>query len=102
MVCGREESCLKLLGFGPKEIKSVGVVSGGVPKITLQAIDEELDLFITGDASHEVYHESLESGLNVLFAGHYITETWGIKSMATHLAASMGLETNILHIPTGL
>lgn len=108
----KKESCLGVLPFGPKKIKTIGIVSGGDPKSGLQAIDEELDLFITGDASHEIYHECLEGGLNVLFAGHYATEVWGIQQVSEKLKelsvsqsltpGLAGLDIILLDIPTGL
>jgi dinuclear metal center YbgI/SA1388 family protein len=113
----KRENCLGMLPFGPKKIKTIGIVSGGDPKSGLQAIEEELDLFITGDASHEIYHECLEGGINVLFAGHYATEVWGIQQVAKKLkeipasrpAAAepsifipADLKTVLLDIPTGL
>jgi dinuclear metal center YbgI/SA1388 family protein len=102
LVCGREENCLGLLTFGKPVVTTVGIVSGGDPDAALQAIDEGLDLFITGDASHEIYHACLEAGLNVIFGGHYLTETYGVKSLAAYLQKATGLETNFLDIPTGL
>lgn len=96
------EEGLGILPFGPEKIKSIGIVSGGDPKSGLQAIDENLDLFITGDASHELYHEALEGSLNVMFAGHYITETWGIQQVAEKLKTLTDCEVMLLDIPTGL
>jgi dinuclear metal center YbgI/SA1388 family protein len=98
----KKGSCPGILPFGPEKIKTVGIVSGGDPKAVLQAIEEGLDLFITGDASHEVYHECLEAGINVIFAGHYLTEVWGIKQVAQYLRSKTNLETIVLDIPTGL
>jgi dinuclear metal center YbgI/SA1388 family protein len=98
----KKESCPGILPFGPGKIKTAGIVSGGDPKAVLQAIEEGLDLFITGDASHEVYHESLEAGINVIFAGHYRTEVWGIKQVAQYLGSETDLATIVLDIPTGL
>jgi dinuclear metal center YbgI/SA1388 family protein len=93
---------LSLLAFGPAEIRSVGIVSGGDPHAVSQAVAEGLDLFVTGDASHEIYHEALEAGINVLSGGHYATETWGITLMSEYLRGTAGLETVVLDIPTGL
>ena len=89
------------LRFGPDEIFSVGMVSGGGTREVFQAMDEGLDLYITGDASHNIYHECREAGINVLFAGHYLTETFGVKAMARQVQAHLGLETVFLDIPTG-
>ena len=68
----------------------------------MQAIEEELDLFITGDASHELYHESLEGNINVLFAGHYISEVWGINQVAKKIKETTDYKVVLLDIPTGL
>ena len=98
---GAWESRINALRFGPSEIRSVGVISGGGTREVSQAIAEGLDLYITGDASHNIYHECREAGINVLFAGHYLTEIFGIKAMAETVATELGIETVFLDIPTG-
>jgi len=60
------------------------------------------DTFITGETSHSHFHLTTEYGLNVVFGGHYATETPGVKALARHLSAKFGLETVFLDIPTGL
>jgi dinuclear metal center YbgI/SA1388 family protein len=92
----------KVLPFGPQRVRRVGVVSGGAAEEALQAIEEELDLFITGEASHSIYHYCLEAGIDVIFGGHYLTETWGVRLLCEKLARETGLETSFLDIPTGL
>ena len=99
---GTTDDLLGVLPFGPERNRSIGIVSGGAPKEVEQAIESGLDLYITGDASHTVYHHCLEAGINVLFGGHYRTETWGVESVARHLADALELETTFLDLPTGL
>jgi putative NIF3 family GTP cyclohydrolase 1 type 2 len=67
-----------------------------------QAADEGLDAYITGETSHASFHQASERGLNVLFAGHYATETLGVKALARHLKDRFALDTVFLHIPTGV
>jgi putative NIF3 family GTP cyclohydrolase 1 type 2 len=67
-----------------------------------QAATEELDAYITGETSHTFFHQAAERGLNVVFAGHYATETLGVKALARHLEDRFGVETVFLHIPTGV
>jgi putative NIF3 family GTP cyclohydrolase 1 type 2 len=93
---------LGVLPFGPESIRTVGIVSGGAAKDALQAIDQKLDLFITGESSHSIYHYCLEGRINVIFGGHYLTEVWGVKSLAARLDSEHGLQTCFLDIPTGL
>jgi putative NIF3 family GTP cyclohydrolase 1 type 2 len=90
------------LPFGPREIRSVGLISGGAPLEVDQAIDQGLDLYISGDANHIAYHRCREAGINAIFGGHYATEVWGVQRVAAKLAADTGLETTFLDIPTGM
>ncbi|HOJ64395.1 MAG TPA: Nif3-like dinuclear metal center hexameric protein [Spirochaetota bacterium] len=90
------------LGFGKKEIKKIGVVSGGASDNVYDAIEEKLDLFITGESSHEIYHTALENNINVLFAGHYHTETFGIKAIQNKIEEEFKIYTIFCDIPTGL
>ena len=99
---GTTEDLLGFLPFGPERIETVGIVSGGAPREVSDAIDQSLDMYITGDASHTIYHDCLEAGINVMFAGHYRTETWGVRAVAAHLHERFGVETTFLDVPTGL
>jgi dinuclear metal center YbgI/SA1388 family protein len=101
LCCGAHPP-LGMLPFGPKAIRTVGIVSGGASQDALQAIDQGLDLFVTGEPSHTIYHACLEAGINALFGGHYLTEVWGVKSVGEWLAQAHGLATCFLDIPTGL
>lgn len=102
LICSKEEHCLKLLPFGPEKIKTVGIVSGGAPKTVFDAIELGLDLFITGDASHTIYHDCLESGINIIFGGHYLTEIHGVKAISEFIDKNTDLKINFIDIPTGL
>jgi putative NIF3 family GTP cyclohydrolase 1 type 2 len=51
--------------------------------------------------SHQVYHQARELGLNVVYGGHYATETAGLKALAAHLSDRFELETTFLDLPTG-
>ncbi len=95
-------SCVALLPFGPREIRTVGIVSGGALHEVTQAIAEGLDLYITGEASHTVYHSCLEEKINLICGGHYQTEVWGLRLLADRLAQDTGLRTLFVDVPTGL
>ncbi|MDF1567239.1 MAG: Nif3-like dinuclear metal center hexameric protein [Spirochaetaceae bacterium] len=89
------------LRFGPSSIHTIGVISGGGTREVSQAIDEGLDLYITGDSSHNIYHECREAGINVIFAGHYLTEVFGVRAMAEAVAKETDIETVFVDVPTG-
>ena len=90
------------LAFGPPEVRTVGIVSGGAPLDVEQAVAEGLDAFVTGEPAHQVYHYCREERINALFAGHYRTESHGVKALAAWMTRETGLETNWLDVPTGL
>jgi putative NIF3 family GTP cyclohydrolase 1 type 2 len=99
---GSPDEVLGILRFGPDHVRHVGIVSGGAPFAVEEAIDRGLDLYITGDASHVVYHTCMEAGINVIFGGHYLTETWGVQGVAEKLQKDHGLTTTFIDVPTGL
>ena len=88
--------------FGKRENLSCGVVSGGAAEEALQAIEEGLDLYVTGEASDSMYHQALEGHLNMIAGGHYSTEVRGVRRVMEHCAASLNLETEFIDAPTGL
>ncbi|MEI8093320.1 MAG: Nif3-like dinuclear metal center hexameric protein [Spirochaetales bacterium] len=96
------ENVLQLLPFGKNPVRTVGLVSGGATREVADAIRSSLDVFITGDADHTVYHTCLEAGINLISGGHYATETWGVRLLAQHLQKETGVPTVFLDLPTGL
>ena len=88
--------------FGKKENTSCAVVSGGAAAEARQAIGEGLDLYITGESSHSVYHECLEGKLNMIAGGHYSTEVWGPRSVMRHCAQELQIDVEFIDVPTGL
>jgi putative NIF3 family GTP cyclohydrolase 1 type 2 len=83
-------------------VKSVGIVSGHGGDNCADAIALGLDLFITGDASHLLYHDCLEAGIHVIFAGHYFSETFGVRLLRDAFSRDTGLETQFIDLPTGM
>jgi dinuclear metal center YbgI/SA1388 family protein len=88
--------------FGKRENLSCAVVSGGGAEEALQAIEEGVDLYVTGEASHYIYHQALEGHLNMIAGGHYSTEVWGVRRVMEHCALGLNLETEFIDAPTGL
>jgi dinuclear metal center YbgI/SA1388 family protein len=95
------EPVLRVWPFGDDTVNKVGIVSGGAGSLVSQAADACLDVYLTGEVSHVAYHEARELGVNVVFGGHYATETAGLHSLAEHLSDRFGLETVFLELPTG-
>ena len=100
-IFGYRDSRINVLGFGREENISVGIISGSAAYDVSQAINEKLDLYITGEVSHAVYHECREAGINVIFAGHYLSETFGVQAVSEKVQDDLGIDTVFLDIPTG-
>jgi dinuclear metal center YbgI/SA1388 family protein len=88
--------------FGKRESLSCAVVSGGAAEEALQAIEEGVDLFVTGEASHGVYHAVAEGRLNMIAGGHYSTEVWGVRGVMERCAAQLNMAVEFIDVPTGL
>lgn len=93
---------VKLIPGGPPQTAQVGIITGGASKSIADARDQGLDTFITGEGPHHTYFDAMEWGVNVVFAGHYATETLGVQAMAERLAQAFGLPWSFHHHPTGL
>jgi dinuclear metal center YbgI/SA1388 family protein len=92
-----------LLIPGGKEIcRRIGVITGGAGDLLQKAAAEGVDTFITGEGPHWTFALAEELGLNVLYGGHYATETFGVKALATHLSKKFRLPWEFLDHPTGL
>ena len=60
------------------------------------------DLFITGETSHAQYYDALNAGINVIYGGHYTTETVGIQALGQHLQEKFNLTFEFVDLSTGL
>lgn len=93
---------VEVIPGGPKVCKRIGVVTGGAGSELKKAAQEGVDTFITGEGPHWTFAMAEELGVNVLYAGHYATETFGVKALAAHLAAKFRVPWIFVDHPTGL
>ncbi len=93
---------VKLAPGGPSICQRIGVVTGGAGSELAQAALEGVDTFITGEGPHWTFGQAEMLGLNVLYAGHYATETLGVQALAGHLSRRFGVPWTFLDRPTGL
>lgn len=96
------DTALGILDFGTDSIRSVGIISGGADKEVEQALEENLDLYLTGELSHQVYHTCLEGGINLIAGGHYHTETYGVQKLMDRLRKDHDVDVFFVDVPTGL
>jgi dinuclear metal center YbgI/SA1388 family protein len=92
----------RLLPFGPAGVRRVGIVTGAGGSLIPQAAAAGLDTFITGEGPHWTFFDAEELGVNVFYAGHYATETVGVKALAEHVSRKYSIPWVFLDHPTGL
>jgi dinuclear metal center YbgI/SA1388 family protein len=91
------------LPFGKEKIKRVGIITGGAGGhgfINL-ALAAKCDLYITGELIHSGVQFAKDARLNLLGAGHYWTETFGVRAVAKYLEQELKVKTVWLENPTG-
>jgi dinuclear metal center YbgI/SA1388 family protein len=93
---------VKVFGFGPKQTRAIGVVTGAAGSEIYRVADEEIDTFITGEAPHWAAVAAAEVGVNLLLGGHYATEVFGVKALAAHLSKRFRTPWGFIDCPTGL
>ena len=91
-----------LIPGGPEACQRIGVVSGGAGADLEKAAEAGVDTYITGEGPHWTYALAEDLGVNVLYAGHYATETFGVRALAQHLSAKWRIPWLFLDHPTGL
>ncbi len=84
---------------GPPTIRRVGIVSGGGTSALEEAAALDLDAFITGEPAEHAMGDARESGIHFIAAGHYATETFGIRRLGELLEERFGLEHEFIDVP---
>ncbi len=93
---------VKVFNFGPKQTRTIGIVTGGAGSEIYRVAQENIDTFVTGEAPHWAAVAAQELGMNLLLGGHYATEVFGVKALAAHLSKRFGIPWEFIDCPTGL
>jgi len=104
-LCSEFRGTLVTTPFGEDHVtRTWGVCTGaGADSSTLrEAAQRGLDTIIVGEGPHHTAVEARELGVVVLYAGHYATETLGVRALGEVVAARFGLSSNFVDAPTGL
>jgi dinuclear metal center YbgI/SA1388 family protein len=101
-VLGIPAEAIRLVPGGPATVQRLGVISGAAGSAIGQAHAAGCDTFLTGEGAAHTYFDAMELGVNVLFAGHYATETVGVRELARHLGERFGLPWSFHDHPTGM
>lgn len=92
----------RLIPGGPARVRRIGIITGGAGGSVAEARDAGVDTFITGEGAHHTYFDATELGVNVFHAGHYATETVGVKALAERVGREFGIPASFHDHPTGM
>ena len=84
---------------GPERVRRIGIVSGGGAGHLEEAIEAGLDAFLTGEPREHVMSLAREAGIHFIAAGHYATETFGVRALGDWLAGRFGIRHVWIDIP---
>jgi len=88
---------------GPERVRHLGIITGGAGSEIQAMAATGVDTFLTGEGPHWTYPLAEELGTNLIYAGHYATETFGVKALAQRWCEEFeGLSWKFLDHPTGL
>ncbi len=97
---GAEVACVSADENAPA--RRVAVCSGGAAGEIYQVADLGYDTYISGESVHWAATTAQDMGVNLLLAGHYATETFGVKELGRLLEREFGLPTFFIDNPTGM
>lgn len=76
--------------------------AGASSETLREAAEHEIDTLIVGEGAHWTAVSAADSGLVILYAGHYATETLGVRALAEHVSDKFSIPWVFLQRPTGL
>lgn len=83
-------------------VGTVGVITGGAGSEIAAMAEQGIDTFITGEGPHWSYPLAEELGVNLIYGGHYATETFGVRALAEEIGEKLEVSTEFIDHPTGL
>ncbi|MCB9362360.1 Nif3-like dinuclear metal center hexameric protein [Candidatus Woesearchaeota archaeon] len=85
--------------YGPKKIKSIGIVSGGAFLNIADALKQGLDCYLTGEGPHYAGDVAKEAGITLIMGGHYETEMFGVQRLSKAASQHYGVPYTFLYVP---
>lgn len=91
---------IRSMDFGRRTVRSVAVISGGGCEEVAEAGRDGVDVYLTGESALSAYHVAQEYAVNVVFAGHYATEVFGVRALTDVLAKRFKVKAEFIDLET--
>lgn len=92
----------QVLAFGPDTVQSVGAVSGGAYSLLPQAVEQKLDVYVTGILDEPAYEWCREGHIHCVALGHYASEKCGVRALMDLTAQQFAVQTEFIETPNPL
>jgi len=84
---------------GPERVGRIAIVTGAGASQVHEAVAAGVDALITGEPAEHVMADAREGGVHFIAAGHYATETFGIRRLGELVAERFGVEHEFIDVP---
>lgn len=84
---------------GAERVRSIAIVSGAGANYLGDAIEAGYDAFLTGEPAERVMTHAQEEGMHFLAAGHYATETFGVRRLGDMLCERFAIRHEFVDVP---
>jgi dinuclear metal center YbgI/SA1388 family protein len=84
---------------GPEHVRSIAIVSGSGSEFLGEAIAAGHDAFLTGEPTERVMVQARDEAIHFIAAGHYATETFGVRRLGDLLAERFGIRHEFVDVP---
>ena len=88
----------QLIGQAERLIRTVAWCTGAAQHYIAQAIEANVDVYISGEISEQTVHAVRESNTAYIAAGHHATERYGVAALGAHLAEKWGISHEFIEI----
>jgi dinuclear metal center YbgI/SA1388 family protein len=84
---------------GPQTVRRIAIVTGAGADHLADAVAAGADAFVTGEPAERVMAQAQEAGVHFVAAGHYATETFGVRRLGELLAERFGVRHVFVDVP---
>jgi len=84
---------------GPARVRSIAIVSGAGAGYLADAAAAGIDAFLTGEPAERVMTFAREEAIHFIAAGHYATETFGVRRVGELLTERFGIPAVFVDVP---
>ena len=89
-------STLQTMDFGKKRVQSIAIVSGGAAGEIAEAGKKGIDVYLSGEPALVAYSLAQEYKVNAIFAGHYATEVFGVRTLGEVLTKRFAVKAEFI------